>query len=115
MPRVTKSVTAKAKHKKILSSTKGHYGARSRLFKTAKQSHIKSLQYAFRDTKNRKRNFRTLWIARINAASRELGLSYSRLVNGLSKKDIILDRKMLSEIAINDPQTFKEILNRATN
>ena len=85
------------------------------MFKTAKQSHIKSLQYAFRDRKNRKRNFRTLWIARINAASRELGLSYSRLVNGLSKKDIILDRKMLSEIAINDPQTFKEILNRATN
>ena len=82
MPRVTKSVTAKAKHKKVLSATKGHYGARSRLFRTAKQSNIKSLQYAFRDRKNRKRAFRSLWIARINAGSRALGVSYSVLVNG---------------------------------
>ena len=73
MPRVTKSVTAKAKHKKVLSATKGHYGARSRLYKTAKQSNIKALQYAFRDRKNRKREFRALWIARINAGSRALG------------------------------------------
>ena len=72
MPRVTKSVTAKAKHKKVLSSTKGHYGARSRLYKTAKQSNIKSLQYAFRDRKNRKRDISALWISRINAASRDL-------------------------------------------
>ena len=83
MPRVTKSVTAKAKHKKVLSATKGHYGARSRLFKTAKQSNIKSLQYAFRDRKNKKRAFRSLWIARINAGSRELGVSYSKLINAL--------------------------------
>ena len=78
MPRVTKSVTAKAKHKKILMTTKGHYGARSRLYKTAKQSNIKSLQYAFRDRKNKKRNFRSLWIARINAGSREMGVPYSK-------------------------------------
>jgi large subunit ribosomal protein L20 len=81
MPRVTKSVTAKSKHKKVLSSTKGHYGARSRLYKTAKQSNIKSLQYAFRDRKNRKRNFRSLWIARINAGSKELGVPYSKLIS----------------------------------
>ena len=80
MPRVTKSLTAKAKHKKILNETKGHYGARSRLFKTAKQSNIKSLQYAFRDRKNRKRSFRSLWISRINAGAREHGVSYSRLI-----------------------------------
>ena len=114
MPRVTKSVTAKAKHKKVLSATKGHYGARSRLFKTAKQSNIKSLQYAFRDRKNRKRAFRSLWIARINAASRQLGVSYSKLINGLAINNIELDRKVLSDIAINDPATFEVILNKAT-
>tara|TARA_B110001450_G_scaffold232921_1_gene235810 strand:- start:108 stop:455 length:348 start_codon:yes stop_codon:yes gene_type:complete len=115
MPRVTKSVTAKAKHKKVLSSTKGHYGARSRLFRTAKQSNIKSLQYAFRDRKNRKRAFRSLWIARINAASRQLGVSYSKLINGMSSKNIKLDRKVLSDIAINDSSTFETILKKATS
>ena len=100
MPRVTKSVTAKAKHKKVLSATKGHYGARSRLFKTAKQSNIKSLQYAFRDRKNKKRSIRSLWIARINAGSRELNISYSKLINSLKEKNIMLDRKILSEIAL---------------
>ena len=115
MPRVTKSVTAKAKHKKVLSATKGHYGARSRLFKTAKQSNIKSLQYAFRDRKNRKRAFRSLWIARINAASRQLGVSYSKLINGLSLNNIELDRKVLSDIAINDTATFEKILKKATS
>ena len=80
MPRVTKSVQAKKKHKKVLNATKGHYGARSRLYKTAKQSRIKSLQYAFRDRKNRKRELRALWISRINAASREIGISYSNLL-----------------------------------
>lgn len=110
MPRTTKSLTAKAKHKKILSATKGHYGARSRLFKTAKQSNIKSLQYAFRDRKQRKRSFRGLWVARINAASRELGVSYSRLINSLSSKNIVINRKILSDIAISDKKTFKEIV-----
>tara|TARA_X000000368_G_scaffold114308_1_gene89151 strand:+ start:84 stop:431 length:348 start_codon:yes stop_codon:yes gene_type:complete len=115
MPRVTKSVTAKAKHKKVLSATKGHYGARSRLFRTAKQSNIKSLQYAFRDRKNRKRAFRSLWIARINAASRNLGVSYSKLINGLTSNNIKLDRKVLSDIAINDSNTFEIILKKATS
>ena len=115
MPRVTKSVTAKAKHKKVLSATKGHYGARSRLYKTAKQSNIKALQYAFRDRKNRKREFRALWIARINAGSRALGVSYSVLVNGLSKSNILLDRKILSDLAINDALTFEKIVKTAVN
>ena len=115
MPRVTKSVTAKAKHKKVLSATKGHYGARSRLYKTAKQSNIKALQYAFRDRKNRKRDLRTLWIARINAGSRAIGVSYSVLINGLSKSNIMLDRKILSDIAINDAQTFEKIVKTAVN
>ena len=114
MPRVTKSVTAKAKHKKVLSATKGHYGARSRLFKTAKQSNIKSLQYAFRDRKNRKRAFRALWISRINAASRALGVSYSKLINGMTANNIIIDRKILSDIAIHDPSTFEKIV-QSTN
>ena len=115
MPRVTKSVTAKSKHKKVLSATKGHYGARSRLFRTAKQSNIKSLQYALRDRKNRKRAFRSLWIARINAASRQLVVSYSKLSNGLSSNNIELDRKILSDIAISDSNTFEIILKKATS
>ena len=115
MPRVTKSVTAKAKHKKVLSATKGHYGARSRLFRTAKQSNIKSLQYAFRDRKNRKRAFRSLWIARINAGSRALGVSYSVFVDGLNKSNILLDRKILSDLAINDASTFEKIVKTAVN
>jgi large subunit ribosomal protein L20 len=115
MPRTTKSVTAKAKHKKVLSATKGHYGARSRLYKTAKQSNIKSLQYAFRDRKNRKRSFRALWIARINAGARSLGVSYSILINLLSKKNIVLDRKILSDIAVKDSATFEKIVKTATS
>ncbi len=113
MPRVTKALSAKKKHKKILVSTKGHYGARSRLYKTAKQSNIKSLQYAFRDRKNKKRQFRSLWISRINAGSRELGLSYSKLISSLSKKNILLDRKILSDLAISDSSTFKKVVETA--
>ena len=115
MPRVTKSVTAKAKHKKVLSATKGHYGARSRLFRTAKQSNIKSMQYAFRDIKNRKRAFRSLWISRINSASRVFGVSYSVLINSLTKKEIVLDRKILSDLAISDNATFEKIVKTATS
>ena len=114
MPRVTKSVTAKAKHKKVLQSTKGHYGARSRLYKTAKQSNIKSLQYAFRDRKNRKRALRSLWIARINAGCRELGVSYSKLISSLLHKSVKLDRKILSDLAVSDYSTFKKIVEIAT-
>tara|TARA_Y100000768_G_scaffold250104_1_gene189972 strand:- start:217 stop:564 length:348 start_codon:yes stop_codon:yes gene_type:complete len=113
MARVTKSVTGKAKHKKVLNATKGHYGARSRLYKTAKQSNIKSMQYAFRDRKNRKRAFRSLWVARINAGSRELGVPYSKLINSLHQKNIRLDRKILSDIAISDNPTFKKVVETA--
>ena len=112
MSRVTKSITAKAKHKKVLKATKGHYGARSRLFKTAKQSNIKSLQYAFRDRKNKKRSFISLWIARINAASREMGVSYSNLMDSLMKKNILLNRKILSDLAISDNPTFKKVVKK---
>ena len=115
MPRVTKSLNAKNKHKKVLKATKGHYGARSRLFKTAKQSNIKALQYAFRDRKNKKRVFRNLWISRINSGSRALGVSYSVLINGLSKNNIKLDRKILSDLVINDTSTFEKIVKKAVN
>ena len=114
MARVTKSNTAKKRHKKVLSATKGHYGARSRLYKTAKQSNIKALQYAFRDRKNRKRSFRNLWISRINAASRELGISYSKLINLLEKKQIKINRKLLADISVNDKKAFQEIINKAS-
>ena len=114
MPRVTKSKVAKQKHKKMLQSTKGHYGARSRLYKTAKQSNIKSLQYAFRDRKNKKRSFRNLWIARINAASRDLGVPYSVLINSLSKNNITINRKILADIAVNDKNAFEKVVKSAT-
>ena len=114
MPRVTKSITAKKRHKKVLKSTKGHYGARSRLYKTAKQSYIKSLQYAFRDRKNRKRSFRNLWIARINAGARGLGVPYSALIHGMSKNNIILNRKIMSQLAVEDKVAFEKVVNLAT-
>lgn len=114
MSRTTKSLTAKKKHKKILSSTKGHYGARSRLYKTAKQSNIKALQYAFRDRKNKKRVFRSLWISRISAACRENGISYSTFINLLHKNNVTINRKILSEIAVNDSVTFQKVVKIAT-
>ena len=114
MVRVTKSNTAKKRHKKALKSAKGYYGARSRLYKTAKQSNIKALQYAFRDRKNRKRAFRNLWITRINAASRENGISYSNLMSSLSNKKIIMNRKILADIAVNDKKVFQEIVKKAS-
>ena len=112
MPRVTKALAAKAKHKKVLKATKGHYGARSRLFKTAKQSNVKAQQYAFRDRRNKKRTFRSLWISRISAALLPLGVSYSRFINQLSKSNIKLDRKSLAGIAFSDPDTFKKIVEK---
>ena len=112
MPRVTKALAAKTKHKKVLKATKGHYGARSRLFKTAKQSNIKALQYAFRDRRNKKRTFRSLWISRISAALIPLEVSYSRFINQLSKSNIKLDRKSLAGIAFSDPETFKKIVEK---
>ena len=113
MARVTKSLAAKKKHKKVLSSTKGHYGARSRLYKTAKQSNIKALQYAFRDRKNKKRNMRSLWISRINAQARLIGMSYSSIISNNAKHNILLNRKILSEIAISEPEVFKKIVETA--
>jgi large subunit ribosomal protein L20 len=113
MARVKSGVTAKARHKKILGKAKGYYGARSKLFKTAKQAVIKAGQYAYRDRRQRKRQFRALWIARINAASRLHGLSYSRLINGLNKAEIIVDRKVLADIAVHDPAAFESIANQA--
>ena len=112
MPRVTKALAAKAKHKKVLKSTKGHYGARSRLFKTAKQSNVKALQYAFRDRRNKKRTFRSLWISRISAALLPLEVSYSRFINQLSKANIKLYRKSLAGLAFSDPDTFKKIVEK---
>jgi large subunit ribosomal protein L20 len=112
MPRVTKALAAKAKHKKVLKATKGHYGARSRLFRTAKQSNVKALQYAFRDRRNKKRTFRSLWISRISAALIPLEVSYSRFINQLSIANIKLDRKSLAGIAFSDPDTFKKIVEK---
>ena len=112
MPRVTKALAAKAKHKKVLKATKGHYGARSRLFKTAKQSNVKSLQYAFRDRRNKKRTFRSLWISRISAALKPSELSYSRFISLMREANIRLNRKSLSNIAFSDPETFKKIVEK---
>ena len=113
MPRTTKAVTAKSKHKKILAKTKGQYGARSRLYKTAKQANIKSLQYAFRDRKNKKRTFRALWITRINAAAlSDEDISYSKFLNMLNASNIKLNRKILSDIAYSEPEIFKKIVDK---
>jgi large subunit ribosomal protein L20 len=106
MPRVKRGVVSKARHKKILGKAKGYYGARSKLFKTAKQAVIKAGQYAYRDRRQRKRQFRALWIARINAAARLHELSYSRFINGLKKAEIEIDRKILADIAVHDPDAF---------
>ena len=115
MPRIKRGVVARAKHKKILNQAKGFRGARSRVFRVAKQAVIKSLQYAYRDRRNKKRVFRRLWIARINAASRAHGLSYSRFMNGLKQANIDLDRKALADIAVNDQPAFKALVDRATS
>ena len=109
MARVKGGATAKARHKKVLNKAKGYYGARSKLYKTAKQAVIKAGQYAYRDRRQRKRQFRQLWITRINAAARMHGLSYSRLINGLHKAEIEVDRKVLADIAVHDPEGFGAI------
>ena len=109
MGRVKRGVTAKARHKKILKLAKGYYGARSRVFRVAKQAVIKALQYAYRDRRQRKREFRGLWIVRINAAARLHGLSYSRFMNGLKKAGITLDRKVLADLAVHDKAGFAKL------
>ncbi len=113
MPRVKRGVQARARHKKILKLTKGHYGARSRVFRVAKQSAIKAGQYAYRDRRQRKRQFRALWIIRVNAKARELGLSYSRLMAGLKKAAITIDRKVLADLAVFNEQAFTAIVEQA--
>ncbi len=113
MPRVTRGVVARRRHKKVLKQAKGYYGARSRIFRVAKQAVTKAGQYAYRDRRQRKRQFRALWITRINAQSRANGLSYSRLINGLKKASIDLDRRVLADLAVHDKPAFAAIVEEA--
>lgn len=113
MPRVKRGVQAKAKHKKVLKEAKGYYGARSRNYKTAKQAVTKAGQYAYRDRRQKKRQFRQLWIARINAGARANGMSYSTFINGLNKAEIAIDRKVLADIAVHDKDAFALIVEQA--
>ena len=113
MPRVKRGVTAHARHKKVLKEARGYTGARSKVYRVAKQAVIKAGQYAYRDRRQRKRQFRSLWITRINAAARMHGLSYSRLINGLHKAEIEVDRKILADIAVHDPEGFGAIAEAA--
>ena len=113
MSRVKRGVQAHRKHKKVLKQAKGFYGRRKNTIRTAKQAVEKSMQYAYRDRKARKRNFRALWIQRINAAAREHGLTYGRLIDGLNKAGIEIDRKVLSDMAIHEPQAFAAVVAQA--
>jgi len=113
MPRVKRGVQAHARHKKVLDKAKGYYGARRKVYRVAKQAVIKAGQYAYRDRRQRKRQFRALWIARINAAARENGLSYSRFINGLSKAEIEIDRKVLADLAVFDKAAFSALAEQA--
>ncbi|GMQ88412.1 MAG: 50S ribosomal protein L20 [Gammaproteobacteria bacterium] len=113
MPRVKRGVQAHARHKKVLEKAKGYYGARRKVYRVAKQAVIKAGQYAYRDRRQRKRQFRALWIARINAAARENGLSYSRFINGLSKAEIEIDRKVLADLAVFDKAAFSALAEQA--
>ena len=113
MARVKNGAVTKARHKKVLKQAKGYFGSKHRLYKSAKEQLMHSGQYAFRDRKQKKRNFRKLWITRINAACRENGISYSRFIEGLTKAGVEVNRKMLSEIAINDPKMFSEFVKIA--
>ena len=113
MPRVKRGVTAHRRHKKILKKAKGYYGARSRVFRVAKQAVTKAGQYAYRDRRQRKRQFRALWITRINAQSRANGLTYSRLINGLKRADVALDRRVLADLAVHDKEAFAAVVERA--
>ena len=113
MARVKNGVTTKARHKKVLKQAKGYFGSKHRLYKSAKEQLMHSGQYAYRDRKQKKRDFRKLWIARINAACRENGISYSRFIEGLTKAGVEVNRKMLSEIAINDEKAFRDLVEIA--
>ncbi len=113
MPRVKRGIQVKKRHKKILSLAKGYYGRKSKTFKAAKEQVMHSLAYSYRDRKARKGEFRRLWIARINAAARLNGLTYSRLISGLKLANIEIDRKLLSDMAVNDPETFAKLASVA--
>ena len=112
MPRVKRGVTARARHKKVLALAKGFRGRRKNVFRIAKQAVMKAGQYAYRDRRNRKRVFRALWIARINAAARGLGITYSKFMAGLRKASIDIDRKVLADLAVNDPAAFGSIVDK---
>ena len=112
MPRVKRGVTARARHKKVLALAKGFRGRRKNVYRIAKQAVMKAGQYAYRDRRAKKRVFRQLWIARINAASRELGLTYSKFMAGLKKAQIGIDRKVLADLAVNDPAAFGAIVDK---
>jgi large subunit ribosomal protein L20 len=113
MARVKRGVTARRRHKKIMKQAKGYYNARRKVFRVAKQAVTRALQYAYIGRKQKKRNFRSLWIARINAASRSNGMSYSRFINGLLKAGITLDRKVLADIAVHDAKGFTALVDKA--
>lgn len=113
MSRVKRGVTAYARHRKIIKKAKGYYGRRKNVFRVANQAVEKAGQYAYRDRRTRKRNFRALWIQRINAGVREHGLTYSRFIDGLAKAGIEVDRKVLSDLAIHEPEAFKALVNQA--
>ena len=113
MPRVKRGVTAHRRHKKVLKQAKGYYGARSRVFRVAKQAVTKAGQYAYRDRKVKKRVFRALWIQRINAAARECGLSYSRMINGLKLQNIEIDRRVLADLAVHEKEAFAALADKA--
>lgn len=113
MPRVKRGVTARARHKKVLRQAKGYYGARSRVYRVAKQAVIKAKQYAYRDRRQKKREFRALWIIRINAVARQYGLSYSRMMDGLKKANVTIDRKILAELALSDVSAFGRLAETA--
>jgi large subunit ribosomal protein L20 len=114
MPRVKRGVTARARHKKIIGMAKGHKGQRHRVFRRANESVLHALDYAYAHRRERKGDFRKLWIARINAAARLNGTTYSRLINGLAKANIIIDRKMLADLAVREPQAFAKLAEQAT-
>lgn len=113
MPRVKRGVTAKARHKKIIALAKGYRGRRKNVYRIAKQAVMKAGQYAYRDRRQRKRQFRRLWIARINAAARQNGLAYSRFMNGLRKASIEIDRKVLADLAVFDKAVFAQLVEKA--
>ncbi len=113
MSRVKRGVTTHARHRKVIKAAKGYYGRRKNTFRIANQAVEKAGQYAYRDRRTRKRNFRALWIQRINAATRELGLTYGRFIDGLSKAGIEVDRKVLSDLAIHEPEAFKVLVEKA--